>query len=97
MLEAETGAEDHSEDTEIPTEADLGVKEDWVDLAAPILIAITAVEGDTGAMNAHHRNKLRQTRPRSRSHLRSTRGISATNQMEIGMTGRKPRKWHPHL
>ena len=98
MLEAVTGEEDHSEDVEIPTEVDLGEKEDWADQAVPNLTAIIVEEGDTGAMNAHHLNRLRQTRPRSRSHTqRSKREISATNQMEIGETGQKPRKWHHHL
>ena len=97
MLEAVTGEEDHSEDAEIPTEADLGAKVDQADQAAPNLTATIAVEGDIGAMNAHLLNKLRQTKPRSRSHPRkSTRGINA-NQMEIGMVGQRLRKWHPHL
>ena len=98
MLEVVTGAKDHSEDVEIPAEADLGAKADQVDLAAPILTATIAEEEDTGAMNAHLLNKLRQIRPRSRNHIRrSTKGTSVTNQMEIGKTGQKPRKWHPHL
>ena len=98
MLEAVTGAKDHSEDTEIPAEADLGAKEDQADLAMPILTVTIAEEGDTGAMNAHLLNKLRQIRPRSRSHpQKSTRETNATNQMEIGATGQRPRKWHPHL
>ena len=97
-LEAVTGEEDHSEDAEIPAEADLGAKEDQVDQAALILTATIAEEGDTGAMNAHHLNRHRPIRPRSRSHIqRSTRGTSVTNQMEIGATGQRPRKWHPHL
>ena len=98
MLEVVTGAEDHSEDAEIPMEADLGAKVDRADLAMPIQTATIAEEGDTGAMNAHLRNRLRQIRPRSRNHIRrSTRGTRVTNQMEIGETGQRPKKWHPHL
>ena len=69
MLEVVTGAEDHFEDAEIPTEADLGAKEDWVEQAAPILTVTIAAEGDTGATNAHLQNRLRQIRLRSRSHI----------------------------
>ena len=97
-LEVVTGAEDHSKDAEIPTEADLGVKVDWAELATLILTATIVGEGDIGAMNAHHLNRLRQIRPRSRSNpQRSTRATSATNQMQIGAIGQRPRKWHPHL
>ena len=59
MLEAVTGAEDHSKDAEIPAEADLGAKEDQVDRAALIPTATIAEEGVIGAMNAHLLNKLR--------------------------------------
>ena len=68
MLEVVTGEEDHSEDMEIPAEENLGAKVDQVEQAALILTATIVVEGDTGAMNAHLLNKLRLTRPRSRSH-----------------------------
>ena len=68
-LEVVTGAKDHSEDAEIPVEADLGAKEDRADLAAPILTATIVEEGDIGAMNAHLQNKLRQIRPRNRNHI----------------------------
>ena len=78
-------------------EEDLGAKVDRADLAVPILTATIAEEGVIGAMNAHLQNKLRQTRPRSRNCPRSTKGTNATNQMEIGVTGQRPRKWHPHL
>ena len=63
-----TGEEDHSEDVEIPVEADLGAKVDQADQAVPNLTATIAAEGDTGAMNAHLLNRLRQIRSRSRSH-----------------------------
>ena len=97
MPEAVTGAKDHSEDAENPAEADLGAKVDRADLAAPIPTVTIAEEGVTGAMNAHLRNRHRLIRQRSRSHLqKNTRGINA-NQMEIGETGQRPRKWHPHL
>ena len=59
MLEAVTGEEDHSKDTEIPMEANPGAKEDWVELAAPNLDATIAEEGDIRAMNAHLLNRLR--------------------------------------
>ena len=59
MLEAVTGAKDHSKDAEIPVEADLGAKEDRADRAVPNLTVTIAEEGDTGAMNAHLLNKLR--------------------------------------
>ena len=68
MLEVVTGGEDHSEDTEIPAEENLGAKVDQVEQAMLIPTVTIAVEGDTGAMNAHLLNRLRQIRPRSRSH-----------------------------
>ena len=68
MLEVVTGEEDHSEDAEIPVEANLGAKVDQVEQAALNLTVTIAVEGDTGAMNVHFLNRDRQTRPRSRSH-----------------------------
>ena len=59
MLEVVTEGEDHSEDAEIPAEADLGAREDWADQAALILTATIVEEGDIVAMNAHLPNRLR--------------------------------------
>ena len=58
-LEVVTGAKDHSKDAEIPMEADLGAKVDWVEQATLNLTATIAEEGDIGATNAHLLNKLR--------------------------------------